>query len=158
MMVDYSQWLKAIQPAWPVIPMLLLDFLTAVGFIWGLAQLTLNEHPSVRRKCMGAAGLVVALIAFAAMAVLFAANSPRGESFTEQTERMFGISRLACDQSTSGSKTTDPTGCMPYKLPGDRTPASWMQDGRLVKGTILVNGHKIGLAGADGELLKPAER
>lgn len=64
------------------------------------------------------------------------------ETFDEHTERVFDVEKIVCDA---------------YEFPSDHTSATWMQDGRLVKGMILVDGHEVGLAGPDGELLKPVK-
>lgn len=48
-------------------------------------------------------------------------------------------------------------GCPSDKLPEDRTPATWVQGDRYVKGWILVDNNKVSLAGSHGILLTSKE-
>lgn len=73
---------------------------------------------------------------------------PQYETFVEKTERTFGVSRLKCETLA---------GCPSDKLPEDRTPATWVQGDRYVKGWILVDNNKVSLAGSHGILLTSKE-
>lgn len=100
---------------------------------------------NVRITAVMALGCVASVIA-----LLFAtASGPNGvEPFATHTENMYGIEHLRCDGAD----------CPAYDLPADNTPAGWLKDGRLEQGRFIVDGHRVGLAGPDGELLKPVKR
>ena len=100
---------------------------------------------NVRITAVMALGCVASVIA-----LLFAtASGPNGvEPFATHAENMYGIEHLRCDGAD----------CPAYDLPADNTPAGWLKDGRLEQGRFIVDGHRVGLAGPDGELLKPVKR
>lgn len=61
-------------------------------------------------------------------------------------------------RTCTASNICDGADCPAYDLPADNTPARWLKDGRLEQGRFIIDGHRVGLAGPDGELLKEAER
>ena len=156
-MVDYSQWLKTVSEAvrpgerTAIILAVLSVFCFAgmvIAFVGGIAFMGPSEEfvkANVRITAVMALGFVASVIA-----LLFAtASGPNGvEPFATHTENMYGIEHLRCDGAD----------CPAYDLPADNTPAGWLKDGRLEQGRFIVDGHRVGLAGPDGELLKPVKR
>lgn len=87
--------------------------------------------------------VIIVIIAAWAVGALWLSTrigvEPQYETFVEKTERTFGVSRLKCETLA---------GCPSDKLPEDRTPATWVQGDRYVKGWILVDNNKVSLAGS----------
>lgn len=96
--------------------------------------------------------VIIVIIAAWAVGALWLSTrigvEPQYETFVEKTERTFGVSRLKCETLA---------GCPSDKLPEDRTPATWVQGDRYVKGWILVDNNKVSLAGSHGILLTSKE-
>lgn len=163
MMVDYSDWLKSLGPSDDVILFRLISRLI-LGLALGLFgyKLIIGEFPIAKTWDSSSWRiLTVVLNVLGALFILACAvvmvNGMKGwiethavrasaVTFTVQTERTFGIKNLKCRHD-----------CPAYVLPADRTSASWMQGDRFVRGTILVDGTKVGLAGPDGRLLKAVD-
>ncbi|PWG65692.1 hypothetical protein DF196_06695 [Bifidobacterium callitrichidarum] len=68
-------------------------------------------------------------------------------TFTERTERTFGVDHLRCADD-----------CPDYELPDDGTAVTWLKGDRLVHGTLVIDGTMVGLAGPDGTLMKPEDK
>lgn len=152
MAVDYSSWLASL-PRGLVLTegRFLLILAASCLFLFFLFKVCENlADRSGWEKIQECVAFV--LIAAWAIGALWLSTrigvEPRYETFVEKTEQTFGVSHLECE--TSG-------GCPSDKLPEDRTPATWVQGDRYVKGWILVDGSKVSLAGADGILLTSKE-
>lgn len=119
------------------VPMLVLAF---IGIVLLLAGLRDAGHG---RMLMGVGGALLAavIIVLAVLAFLV-------PSFAVRMGDAYGLERFDCER-----------GCPGVGLPADRTPASWMEDGRLIHGTIIVDDDGTALlAGPDGRLLSPKDK
>ena len=146
-MTDYSQWLESVKMGHGgLIPLLIVFVLAIMGTI---ALNFMSDSIGDTRFGVSAVLTSTLLLVFIIVGILVKFCLPPKDtpSFAQRTQQAFGVERIVCDY-----------GCPVYGLPEDRTSANWMQDGKLVHGTIIVNGHKVGLAGPDGELLKPVKR
>lgn len=165
-MIDYSGWLNALVPS--------VEFITAASGVLAIIFLSgvgLAFHSMYREEKgrMGGVespiGVTLMILAYLAVFIIggVGQNVPEGgESFRRMTERSFGVERLVCGNADKGDSfpdtSLDQSGCPVSRLPADRTAASWMRDGRLEQGRFIIDGHRVGLAGPDGELLKPVKR
>lgn len=140
-MVDYSQWLESVN--WDPIQWVVSLGIAVLLVVSSIFIARMGERIEGVIRGIFVLGSIVLVVGLAGGLYLAFCQPPKDDTFARETERVFGVERITCDG-----------GCPVYGLPDDRTPASWMHDGRLVKGTILVDGHKVGLAGADGEPLK----
>ena len=151
-MVDYSGWLEK-QSAVPYLIQPTVGILWALGIIFFIASFlflsAMNHVFSDWRLCLVTVGCsaLMAGLATCFVCMVVAHPNPDYPTFESHTEQVFAIKSLKCDE-----------GCPTKGLPYDRTSASWIQDGRLAHGTILVDGDKVGVAGPDGELLKAVKR
>lgn len=146
-MTDYSQWLESVKMGHGGLIPLLIVFVLAIGGT--IALNFMSDRIGDTRFGVSAVLASTLLLVFiiVGMLVKFCLPPKDTPSFAQRTGQVFGVERIVCDY-----------GCPVYGLPEDRTSANWMQDGKLVHGTIIVDGHKVGLAGPDGELLKPVKR
>lgn len=157
-MADYSSWLgtvsETVRPGdSTAIILAVLSVLCFAGmvfaFVGGIAFMGPSEafvKTNVRITAVMALGFVASVIAL----LFVTASGPNGvEPFATHAENMYGIEHLRCDGAD----------CPAYDLPTDNTSASWLKDGRLEQGRFIIDdGNKVGLAGPDGELLKPVKR
>lgn len=146
-MTDYSSWLESVKMGHGGLIPLLIVFVLAIGgtiaisFMFDIIGDTRFGVSAVLTSTLLLVFIIVGIL------VKFCLPPKDTPSFAQRTGQVFGVERIVCDY-----------GCPVYGLSEDRTSATWMQDGRLVKGMILVDGHEVGLAGPDGELLKPVKR
>lgn len=156
-MADYSSWLDSVSEALrsgmtASIILAVCVVLCSAGMAIAFVGDVMDAEPSggfmktrVRIMAVIALGFVASVIAL----LFVTASGPNGvEPFTPYTETLYGIEHLRCDG----------TDCPAYDLPADGTVASWLKDDRLQQGRFIVDGNRIGLAGPDGELLKPVKR
>lgn len=152
MAVDYSGWLASLPKFFYLSEgsflLILVASLLALCFLLNACRnLTDRLGWEKIQECV-----IFVLIAAWAVGALWLSTrigvEPRYETFVEKTEQTFGVSHLKCETSD---------GCPSDKLPEDRTPATWVQGDRYVKGWILVDGSKVSLAGPHGILLTSKE-
>ena len=149
--VDYSTWLASLPKFFYLskgsfLLILVASLLVLCFFTQRLPEpyrFRMGEDPRISHHCHhrrlgGRSSLVSTRIGV----------EPQYETFVEKTERTFGVSRLKCETLA---------GCPSDKLPEDRTPATWVQGDRYVKGWILVDNNKVSLAGSHGILLTSKE-
>lgn len=146
-MTDYSQWLESVKMGHDGLIPLFIVFVLAIGGT--IALNFMSDRIGDTRFGVSAVLTSTLLLVFIIVGILVKFYLPPKDtpSFAQRTEQAFGVERIVCDY-----------GCPVYGLPEDHTSANWMQDGKLVHGTIIVDGYKVGLAGPDGELLKPVKR
>lgn len=149
--VDYSTWLASLPkfflPSKGSFLLILVASLLVLCFLLNVCQ---NLTVLGWEKIQGL--VIIVIIAAWAVGALWLSTrigvEPQYETFVEKTERTFGVSRLKCETLA---------GCPSDKLPEDRTPATWVQGDRYVKGWILVDNNKVSLAGSHGILLTSKE-
>lgn len=151
MTVDYSTWLASLPKFFYLSEgsflLILVASLLVLCFLLNVCQ---NLTVLGWEKIQGL--VIIVIIAAWAVGALWLSTrigvEPQYETFVEKTERTFGVSRLKCETLA---------GCPSDKLPEDRTPATWVQGDRYVKGWILVDNNKVSLAGSHGILLTSKE-
>lgn len=169
-MVDYSGWLESWHEwgnpslgqvyqhffeEWGRIPhlvkilVLLVMVFVVLCLMFGVLFSLIDEYVIIKT---GAVLLGIIAFLFVICPVTYwllptAGTGPTPISFAKQTERVYGLQAFGCKG-----------GCPEQGFPKDRTEVSWFDSGKIVKGTIIVEGNKIGLVGPDGKLLKAGEQ
>lgn len=152
MAVDYSSWLASLPKFFYLSEgsflLILAASLPALCFLLNACR---NLTDRLGWEKIQELGIIVIIAAWAVGALWLSTRigaEPQYETFVEKTEQTFGVNRLKCEISG---------GCPSDKLPEDRTPATWVQGDRYVKGWILVDNNKVSLAGPHGILLTSKE-
>ncbi|PST47854.1 hypothetical protein COO72_10875 [Bifidobacterium callitrichos] len=163
-MVDHPAWLDG-QPTWamPTGPLLAVAIVLTMVFgiilimfriALGRFRETTGDDPALTFLIVSRALTMIPLVIVAGFAMFtmtgFSEAATLREPFAAHTERVFAVTRFNC------TPTHGNAACSTDRLPADRTDATWLKNGRLVQGVIVVNGTKVSLYDNQRQPVTPA--